>query len=457
MKKVIVLVGPTAVGKTDLSISIAKKYDAEIINGDSTQIFKDLNIGTAKITKDEMDGVKHHLIDIKEASETYDVETYQKDVRNLIDKIDRPLIVGGTGFYIKAALDDYDFSGPKRNLNEEKKYEKYSNEELHQKLAKLDEEAALAIHPNNRRRVLRAIFLANDIKRSKRINKDEPLYNYEIIYLTMDRKTLYERINKRADQIIEKGFIEEVTNLRNRGIKPNILGYREINMYLDNLFTIEDAIGLMKKNTRRYAKRQETFFKNQMKITVIERNEDTLNKIYEIIDKYWWFMKIYLVGMPYSGKTSVGVALAKRLKFNFLDTDNEIEKHQNRKISDIFAELGEKEFRKYEKEWLKNKKIHNNTIISTGGGMVLDRENKFLMEGLIIYLNVKLENLELRQKKTDNNRPLLLKKTLEELFLERKKYYNFFNTFIVDGNGTVDEVVDDIINLLKKEDLLWKH
>ncbi len=287
MKKVIVLVGPTAVGKTDLSISIAKKYDAEIINGDSTQIFKDLNIGTAKITKDEMDGVKHHLIDIKEASETYDVETYQKDVRNLIDKIDRPLIVGGTGFYIKAALDDYDFSGPKRNLNEEKKYEKYSNEELHQKLAKLDEEAALAIHPNNRRRVLRAIFLANDIKRSKRINKDEPLYNYEIIYLTMDRKTLYERINKRADQIIEKGFIEEVTNLRNRGIKPNILGYREINMYLDNLFTIEDAIGLMKKNTRRYAKRQETFFKNQMKITVIERNEDTLNKIYEIIDKYW--------------------------------------------------------------------------------------------------------------------------------------------------------------------------
>ncbi len=165
-------------------------------------------------------------------------------------------------------------------------------------------------------------------------------------------------------------------------------------------------------------------------------------------------MKIYLVGMPYSGKTSVGVALAKRLKFNFLDTDNEIEKHQNRKISDIFAELGEKEFRKYEKEWLKNKKIHNNTIISTGGGMVLDRENKFLMEGLIIYLNVKLENLELRQKKTDNNRPLLLKKTLEELFLERKKYYNFFNTFIVDGNGTVDEVVDDIINLLKKEDLL---
>lgn len=287
MKKVLVLVGPTAVGKTDLSIELAKKYQMDIINGDSTQIFKELTIGTAKITDDERKGVKHHLIDIREPFETYDVETYQKDVRELINKLERPFIVGGTGFYIKAVLDDYDFSGPKRDLENEAKYDSLSNEELFQILLEKDPKTANLLHFNNRRRVLRAIFLAEGFKRSEKDKKDIPLYDYLIIYLTMERKELYERINKRADLIIEKGFIEEVISLRDKGIKPNVLGYKEINMYLDNKLTIDEAIDLMKRNTRRYAKRQETFFKNQMNVEIIKRNENSLNEIYKLIDEFW--------------------------------------------------------------------------------------------------------------------------------------------------------------------------
>lgn len=287
MKKVVVLVGPTAVGKTDLSIEIAKKYQTDVINGDSTQVYKELTIGTAKITEEEKQSVKHHLIDIKEPTDSYDVETYQKDVRDLIEKLDKPFIVGGTGFYIKAALDDYDFSGPKRDLKKEKKYNKYTNEELHKILQTKDEETANALHPNNRRRVLRALFLAEEKKRSQRIKKDIPLYDYLIIYLTMERKELYERINQRADQIIQKGFIEEVTNLKEKGITPNVLGYKEINMYLDGEITLEEAIELMKRNTRRYAKRQETFFKNQMKINIVKKDDNTLENIYKLIDKFW--------------------------------------------------------------------------------------------------------------------------------------------------------------------------
>lgn len=287
MKTVVVLVGPTAIGKTKLSIDIAKKYKAEIINGDSTQVYKDLNIGTAKITNEEKENVIHHLIDIKEASENYDVEEYQKDVRELIEKIDKPLIVGGTGFYIKAALDDYDFTGPKRDKEEEKVYEGYTNKELHELLAKKDEKSANKIHPNNRRRVLRALFLADSHKRSEKIKKDIPLYNYKIFYLTMDRKKLYEIINKRAEIILDKGFLDEVKTLRNRNIKPNILGYKELNSYLDGEISFEDAVELMKRNTRRYAKRQETFFKNQMKTIILKKDENTFTKINEILDEVW--------------------------------------------------------------------------------------------------------------------------------------------------------------------------
>lgn len=287
MKKVLVLVGPTAVGKTDLSIEIAKRYHTDIINGDSTQVYKELTIGTAKITNEEKQGITHHLIDIKEPTDTYDVETYQKDVRNLIEELDRPFVVGGTGFYIKAALDDYDFSGPKRNINEENKFSDFTNEELYEILIKKDPETAKNLHPNNRRRVLRAILLSDEYKRSLKVDKDKPLYDYLIIYLAMDRKELYQRINDRAEEILNRGFINEVKSLREKGVKPNVLGYREINQYLDGISTLDEAIELMKRNTRRYAKRQETFFKNQMQIKIIKKDDNSLNEIYKLIDKFW--------------------------------------------------------------------------------------------------------------------------------------------------------------------------
>lgn len=164
-------------------------------------------------------------------------------------------------------------------------------------------------------------------------------------------------------------------------------------------------------------------------------------------------MKIYLIGMPFSGKTTIGKYLAEKMNFTHLDTDEMITIEEKTSISDLFAIKGENYFRKLEKTTLEKIKKHNNIVVSTGGGVVLDRENRFIMEGIIIFLDVSLDNLEKRSQ-NDQTRPLLMKKSLEELYLERRKFYYFFNTFIVDGNGEVNEVVDKIVNLLKKEDLL---
>lgn len=163
-------------------------------------------------------------------------------------------------------------------------------------------------------------------------------------------------------------------------------------------------------------------------------------------------MRIYLIGMPYAGKTTIAQKLAQKLAFKAIDLDDYIEKKYKTSIIDIFSKEGEKQFREYEKNALKEIITHNNIVISTGGGIVLSRENKFLMEGLIIYLDVSLENLE-RRKAKEEIRPLLKTKSLEELYQERRKYYYFFQTFIVDSNHSVDEVVKKIIKLLKDEDL----
>ncbi|HHT39209.1 MAG TPA: tRNA (adenosine(37)-N6)-dimethylallyltransferase MiaA [Acholeplasmataceae bacterium] len=287
MKKVVAIVGPTAVGKTSLSIKVAQTFQAEIINGDSTQVYQGLDLGTAKITVKEKAGVIHHLIDHVAASEEYDVSRYQEEARKLIEKIEHPLIVGGTGFYIKAVLDDYDFRGPKRDFKKENLYHEYNNQELHQILIKKDPQSAQNIHPNNRRRVLRALFLAEGIKRSARRKKDKPRYQYKIIYLTLPREELYRRIETRADIMMKKGFLEEVIALRNKGIKPNILGYREMNQYLEGTLTKEEALTLMKRNTRRYAKRQETFFNNQMQTIKINNDEQAFDKIIKELALFW--------------------------------------------------------------------------------------------------------------------------------------------------------------------------
>lgn len=288
MKKVVAIVGPTATGKTDISIEIANRYGCEIINGDSTQVYKHLNIGTAKITKQEMQNVTHHLIDIVEPTATYDVKIYQRDARNLINKINKPLIVGGTGLYIKAVLDNYDFSSDGRSKSFEKKYETHSNEELHALLEQKDYEASLSIHPNNRKRVLRALQVAKkEIKLTK--NKDQPVYNYLIIQLTMNRADLYDKINLRADLMLTEGLLEEVKALNKENIKPNIINYKQLNDYLDGKLTFEQAVNNLKKATRRYAKRQQTWFNNQMKTIKIniENKKEALDKIFTILDNFW--------------------------------------------------------------------------------------------------------------------------------------------------------------------------
>ena len=289
MRKVVVICGPTAVGKTSLSIELAKKYQAEIISGDSVQVYKGLDIGSAKIKESEKQGVVHHLIDVYEPSDLYDVATFQKEVRKKIDEIERPFLVGGTGLYIKAALYNYEFDTPKRDIEEEKKYDLLSNDELFEMLVKLDYDASLLIHKNNRRRVLRAIAMANDKKRSSLQQKDEPLYDALILYLTMPREQLYNRINERVDIMIEEGLLDEVKSLKEKGHTFNILGYRELNGYLDGLINYEDAINLIKQNTRHLAKRQETWFRNQMKALIVDvtNKEDALIKLDEAIKSFY--------------------------------------------------------------------------------------------------------------------------------------------------------------------------
>ena len=271
MEKVIVIVGPTAVGKTKLSIELAKKLNGEIINADSTQIFKGLDVATAKVTNDEKENIVHHLIDIKNIIDDYTVYDYQKDARNCIDNILKkgktPILVGGTGLYIKACLYDYKFDEENKNANE---YLELSNDELYEMLLKIDPKTE--IHKNNRKRVVRAInyYNENKIPLSSKEKTDKELYDTIYIGLTTDRQTLYDRINKRVDIMIKNGLLEEAkkvykSNIRTKAILTPI-GYKELFPYFSHEKSLEECIELIKKNSRRYAKRQYTWFNNQMKV-----------------------------------------------------------------------------------------------------------------------------------------------------------------------------------------------
>ena len=267
MKKVLVVVGPTAVGKTKISIELAKHYGIDIISGDSVAIYKRLDIGSAKPTITEMDGVKHYLIDIKEPNESYSACDFQKEARNIMDKRDLSLICGGTGLYIQAALFNYEFNAKARDLNFAFKYQDLSNEELYKillsKYPNIDKEK---LHPNNRKRVLRALEVKEELDESIHSfnHKDEPLYDYFIVYLSMEREKLYKRINERVDLMFEEGLLDEVKSLYDDGIYPHAIGYQELVPYFDHDITLETAIEEIKKNTRHLAKRQETWFHHQM-------------------------------------------------------------------------------------------------------------------------------------------------------------------------------------------------
>ena len=290
MKEIIVIVGPTGVGKTKLSVELAKKLDAEIINGDSVSLYKKLNIGSAKPTLEEREGIVHHLMDIKEVDEEYTVFDYQRDVRKLIDEIssrgNRIIIVGGTGLYIKAALYNYQFT----EGTTYHEYEDLSNEEILDRITKYSVEKLPEVQ--NRKRLVR---LLNKLENGEDISydKDECLYPIHVIGLTCEREMLYERINKRVDQMIHNGLLDEIESLKDYYPSSRILnsgiGYKEFYDYLYNHKSLDSVIEEIKLNSRRYAKRQYTFFRNQFDIkwyTVDFNNfNQTIDQIYEDILK----------------------------------------------------------------------------------------------------------------------------------------------------------------------------
>ena len=282
MKKVIIVLGPTAVGKTKIGIELAKRLNTEVISGDSVQVYKGLDIGSAKVKEEEMCGIKHHLIDVLEATQNYSVCDFQTASRKLMEELDIPLIVGGTGLYINAAISNYEFDAPKRDFSFEEEYNDVSNEELYRLLQEKDPVAALNIHPNNRKRVLRALFAATvDAPLGERNKKNELLYDAYIIYLNVERELLYQRINSRVIQMIEDGLEDEVRGLYEKGITPHAIGYQEWLPYFEGKITREEVISEIQKNSRHLAKRQMTWFKHQMDTNFYEVN---LNNIEETID-----------------------------------------------------------------------------------------------------------------------------------------------------------------------------
>lgn len=286
MKKVIVIVGPTGSGKTRLSVKLAKRFDAEIINGDSVQIYKRLDIGSAKIKESEKEGVSHHLFDIKEPTESYSVFNFQKDVREKLESIKTPMIVGGTGLYIKASLYQYEFIEKGRDESFDLSYAHYSNEELYQIL--LDKDPNVVIDMNNRRRVLRALEQAlSGEHRSKKVNKDILLYDPLIIYLDLERSEQEEKLKLRLDKQIMEGFIEEVESLDKEGIRVNAIGYRELNSYLDGKMTLDEAKKEIISVSKKLAKKQKTFFKNQMNPVILDALSETLDEdAYNLIKSF---------------------------------------------------------------------------------------------------------------------------------------------------------------------------
>lgn len=289
LKKVVVIVGPTGVGKTKISIQIAKKFDCEIINADQSQMRKELNIGTAKITNDDMQNIKHHLIDFLPPISDYSIKDFQDQGRSIINEMKKiPLIVGGSGLYVDALITNYDLSAEKRSINVEDKYQELSNEELYNKLYSLNPEAALKTHPNNRKRVLR--YLEIILEKGKLVDIiNEPYYDSLIIFLNNDREILYSNINKRCEIMFEEGWIEEVKQLKKKGYNIDLIkeiGYKDINNYLDNNITYDELLNKIKQDTRHYAKRQITWFKNKMNCHEITNNELAFEQVCLLINDF---------------------------------------------------------------------------------------------------------------------------------------------------------------------------
>ncbi|MDF2820066.1 MAG: hypothetical protein K0R15_507 [Clostridiales bacterium] len=290
-KPLIILTGPTAVGKTKLSIDLAKLINAEIISADSMQVYKHMDIGTAKITKEEMDGIKHYLIDEIEPYEEFSVSEFQIRAKEYLEEIYSkgkiPIIVGGTGFYIQSILYDIEFS--KTEVKTEYRNQLYDlakekgNEFLHSKLKQIDPVSADKINPNNVKRVIRAIEYFEQTK--TRISDHNEMqsqnispYNFIYFVLSNEREVLYDRINKRVDKMIEDGLIDEVKGLDSKGYTKDMvamkgIGYKEVLEYLEGTISYDDAIEIIKQNSRHYAKRQLTWFKREKEVHWVDIHE----------------------------------------------------------------------------------------------------------------------------------------------------------------------------------------
>ena len=288
-KPIIILTGPTAVGKTALSIALAKAIDGEIISADSMQVYKQMDIGSAKITKDEMEGVPHHLVDVLDPQEGFDVCRFQSMAKEALAGIYErgrvPIVVGGTGFYIQALLYDIDFTETEEDTAYRRELSEIArtkgNHALHEMLKQVDPESAEAIHENNVKRVIRALeFYQETGEKISAHNEQQRLHEspYQFCYfvLTDDRKTLYERIDERVDLMLEQGLVAEVQALKEQGCRADMvsmkgLGYKEILAYLDGQISLEEAVYIIKRDTRHFAKRQLTWFRRERDVIWLDR------------------------------------------------------------------------------------------------------------------------------------------------------------------------------------------
>lgn len=302
MDKVIVIVGPTASGKTASSVALARRLNGEIINGDSLQVYRRLNIGTAKIRPDEMQGVPHHLFDILSPEETFSVKDYQTLVREKIREIQSrekvPILVGGTGLYIRAVLYQFQFTEEVGDEATRKKWEdyaeKYGNEQLHEQLAQVDPKSAASIHPNNIRRVVRALEIyekTGQTKVEQEANSgDEIVIPHLIFGMDRPREELYERINERVIQMIEEGLEEEVRQLIADGFRNTQamtgIGYKEWYPFLDGHLSKQAVIEAIQQNSRRYAKRQLTYFRHQLPVHWIDARRSIVEQVKEM-EEIW--------------------------------------------------------------------------------------------------------------------------------------------------------------------------
>ena len=302
----IILSGPTAVGKTALSIALAKKVNGSIISADSMQVYKYMDIGSAKITKEEMDGVKHYLVDVLLPEEEFNIVRFQQMAKEALDEIYAegkvPIVVGGTGFYIQSLIYDIDFNDQDADEAYRKELEEYANaygnEALHDKLKEIDPVSYDTIHANNVKRVIRAleyyhltgtpISAHNENERQK-----ESPYNFAYFVLTDDRAKVYERIDRRVDVMMEHGLLDEVQKLKDMGYHKKMvsmqgLGYKEVLDYLDGVYSLEEAIYIIKRETRHFAKRQLTWFRRERDVCWIDKSthqneEQILDAMTEIL------------------------------------------------------------------------------------------------------------------------------------------------------------------------------